>query len=53
MGVAIAKALRDRGAKVTLIHGNLSDDSIIGVEKISIKSAEDMKNEKSFHHTSI
>lgn len=45
MGVAIAKALRDRGAKVTLIHGNLSDDSIIGVEKISIKSAEDMKNE--------
>jgi|TARA_B110000263_G_scaffold156669_1_gene136076 phosphopantothenoylcysteine decarboxylase/phosphopantothenate--cysteine ligase len=45
MGVAIAEALRDRGAKVTLIHGELSNNSIEGVEKIPVKSAEDMKNE--------
>jgi len=45
MGIAIAEALRDRGAKVTLIHGNLANNSITGVDKVHIKSAIEMKDE--------
>ena len=46
MGIAIAKALRDRGASVTLVHGKIeSDEEIQGIKKISTISAIEMKNE--------
>ncbi|MEC7837458.1 MAG: bifunctional phosphopantothenoylcysteine decarboxylase/phosphopantothenate--cysteine ligase CoaBC [Chloroflexota bacterium] len=46
MGIAIAKALRDRGASVTLVHGKIeTDEEIEGIKKISTISAIEMKNE--------
>ena len=46
MGIAIAKALRDRGASVTLVHGKIeTDEEIDGIKKISTISAIEMKNE--------
>jgi phosphopantothenoylcysteine decarboxylase/phosphopantothenate--cysteine ligase len=46
MGIAIAKALRDRGASVTLVHGKIeSNEETSGIKKISIKSAIEMKKE--------
>ncbi len=45
MGIEIAKALRDRGASVTLIHGKIdSSEETQGIKKIFTKSAIDMKN---------
>jgi len=43
MGVAVAKALRDRGAEVTLIHGKIYEEEIFGIKKINITSALDLK----------
>ncbi len=46
MGIAISKALRDRGASVTLVHGKIeSNEETFGIKKISIKSAIEMKKE--------
>ena len=46
MGIAVAKALRDRGAKVTLIHGKIENkEDIFGIKRISINSALEMKEE--------
>ena len=45
MGIEIAKALRDRGASVTLIHGKIdSAEETQGIKKIFTKSAIEMKN---------
>ena len=50
MGIAIAKALRDRGAKVTLIHGKIDNKSeIFGIKMVSISSALEMKKEVENH----
>ena len=50
MGIAIAKALRDRGAKVTLIHGKLENKSdTFGIRMVSINSALEMKKEIENH----
>ena len=45
MGIAIAEALRERGAKVTFVHGRIDDNSINGIKKIPIKSAIDMRDQ--------
>jgi phosphopantothenoylcysteine decarboxylase/phosphopantothenate--cysteine ligase len=45
MGIAIAEALRDRGAKVTFVHGRMDENSIIGVKKIPVLSAIEMKDQ--------
>ena len=50
MGIAIAKALRDRGAKVTLIHGKLENNSdTYGIRMVSVISALEMKKEIENH----
>ena len=50
MGIAIAKALRDRGAKVTLIHGKLENKSdTYGIRMVSVISALEMKKEIENH----
>ena len=50
MGIAIAKALRDRGAKVTLIHGKLENKSdTYGIRMVSVNSALEMKKEIENH----
>ena len=50
MGIAIAKALRDRGAKVTLIHGKLENKSdTYGIRLVSVNSALEMKKEIENH----
>lgn len=50
MGIAIAKALRDRGAKVTLIHGKLENKSdTYGIRTVSVISALEMKKEIENH----
>ena len=50
MGIAIAKALRDRGAKVTLIHGKLENKSdAYGIRMVSVISALEMKKEIENH----
>ena len=50
MGIAIAKALRDRGAKVTLIHGKLENNSdTYGIRLVSVNSALEMKKEIENH----
>ena len=47
MGIAIAKALRDRGAKVTLIHGKLENKSdTYGIRMVSVISALEMKRDR-------
>ena len=45
MGIAIAEALRDRGAKVTFVHGRMDEKSINGVKKIPVLSAIEMKDQ--------
>ena len=45
MGIAIAEALRDRGAKVTFVHGRMDENSINGVKKIPVLSAIEMKDQ--------
>mgnify|MGYP001299054508 FL=1 len=45
MGIAIAEALRDRGAKVTFVHGRMDENSINGVTKIPVLSAIEMKDQ--------
>ena len=45
MGIAIAEALRDRGEKVTFVHGRMDENSIIGVKKIPVLSAIEMKDQ--------
>ena len=46
MGISLAKALRDRGASVTLIHGKTDSlQDTYGINKIYAKSALEMKNE--------
>ena len=45
MGIAIAEALRDRGAKVTYVHGRMDENSINGVKKIPVLSAIEMKDQ--------
>lgn len=42
MGVALAKAARDMGADVTLVHGPLQIDVPSGVEAVPVTSANDM-----------
>ncbi|RIL73054.1 bifunctional phosphopantothenoylcysteine decarboxylase/phosphopantothenate--cysteine ligase CoaBC [Staphylococcus devriesei] len=42
MGFAIAQALRDRGAHVTLVTGPTQLEDIAGVEMVHIESAEEM-----------
>ncbi|MGK7371606.1 MAG: bifunctional phosphopantothenoylcysteine decarboxylase/phosphopantothenate--cysteine ligase CoaBC [Candidatus Halalkalibacterium sp. M3_1C_030] len=42
MGFAIAKAARDMGAEVTLIHGQVSLKPPIGVQTLEFESAEDL-----------
>ena len=50
MGIAIAKALKDRGAKVTLIHGKLENKSdTYGIRLVSVNSALEMKKEIENH----
>ena len=50
MGIAIAKALKDRGAKVTLIHGKLENKSdTYGIRMVSVNSALEMKKEIENH----
>ncbi len=50
MGIALAKALRDRGAKVTLIHGKLENKSdTYGIRMVSVNSALEMKKEIENH----
>lgn len=50
MGIAIAKALKDRGAKVTLIHGKLENNSdTYGIRMVSVISALEMKKEIENH----
>ena len=45
MGIAIEEALRDRGAKVTFVHGRMDENSINGVKKIPVLSAIEMKDQ--------
>ena len=45
MGIAIAEALRDRGAKVTFVHGRMDENSINGGTKIPVLSAIEMKDQ--------
>jgi len=45
MGIAIAEALRDRGAKVTFVYGRMDENSINGVTKIPVLSAIEMKDQ--------
>jgi phosphopantothenoylcysteine decarboxylase/phosphopantothenate--cysteine ligase len=45
MGIAIAAALRDRGAEVKLIHGHITERVPEGVEAISALTNEDMDRE--------
>ncbi len=42
MGIAIAKAALERGAKVILIHGRVSEELPASSENIYVKSTEDM-----------
>lgn len=42
MGVALAEALKDRGADVTVIHGNVSVDVPTGVKKVEALTNEAM-----------
>lgn len=42
MGFEIAKAAAERGAKVTLITGPVSQKDIEGVDRINVKTSEDM-----------
>lgn len=42
MGFAVAKAARDRGAKVTLIAGNVHLGDLYGVERINVMTGEQM-----------
>lgn len=42
MGFAVAKAARDRGAKVTLIAGNVNLGDLYGVERINVLTGEQM-----------
>ena len=50
MGIAIAKALKDRGAKVTLIHGKLENKSdTYGIRLVPVNSALEMKKEIENH----
>lgn len=44
MGYAIAKAARNRGAKVTLVSGEVNIDTPSGIEVINVHSTEDMYN---------
>ena len=43
MGLAVAKAARNRGADVTLIAGNTEFDNVYGINIIRIKSAVEMQ----------
>ena len=45
MGIAIAKALRDRGAKVTLIHGKLENNSEKKSEELVEEDKEQLEKE--------
>ena len=46
MGIALAKALRDRGAVVNLVYGRVDSlEETYGINKIPTKSAVEMKNE--------
>lgn len=42
MGVAVAEAARDRGARVSLVHGPLSVPVPHGVDAVAVESAEEM-----------
>lgn len=42
MGIALAKALRNAGAKVTLVHGPVSLALPSGMETVSVRTAADM-----------
>lgn len=42
MGIALAKAAQDRGAKVILIYGNISCDIPKGIQAVSVKSTQNM-----------
>ncbi len=44
MGIALAKAARDMGAKVTLIHANIKTHLPKNISSIKIQTAEDMLN---------
>ncbi len=45
MGYAIAKIAALRGAKVTLVSGPVAIESYAGIEKVDVKTAEQMYNE--------
>jgi len=42
MGIALARAMRNAGAVVTLVHGPVSVDLPVGVETVSVRTAEAM-----------
>lgn len=45
MGIALAEALRDRGAEVTLVHGHITAAVPIGIKAVTALRNEDMDRE--------